>query len=414
MGVDNQDKSLFNYNFFTLFKGSFISQLIPLLISPLITRLYSPSELGVLALFVAITSILGSVVNGRYEQAIMLVKTDLEINLITFLSLFVSFVFSLVLALFLVLFHDSLILFFELPNLSKWIYFIPLVVFSIAAFNTFNFYQLRQKELRYISISEVYKSSVFSLIQLLYPIFQSGVGGLLIGKIISSLIAPFYLFRKSNFNISLINFNQLFQLSKRYINFPKYTSPAILLNNLGSNGIQLLIPVLYSTTTLGFYSLMNKVLSAPFSFIGNSISQAFLKEISNDTKTAYVVTKSILYKLLLIALFGYGISFFFIEDLFQFIYGDQWRLAGTFAKYLIPYFIFKFIASPLTSIHTAFEKQRLSLLLQFIMFVLSVGILFYSYFMKLDFEQFLLSFSVLLSLFYIVRILIIINISKSN
>ena len=89
MGKSDQGKSLFRKNFFTLFKGSFISQLIPLAISPFLTRLYTPEDFGVLSLFVAITSILGSVINGRYEQALMLVNDKRKINLITLLSLLV-------------------------------------------------------------------------------------------------------------------------------------------------------------------------------------------------------------------------------------------------------------------------------------------------------------------------------------
>ena len=140
-------------------------------------------------------------------------------------------------------------------------------------------------------------------------------------------------------------------------------------------------------------------MSAPFGFIGNSISQAFLKEISDSKKNVYDVTKSILLKLVLISFIGYGLSFLLLEDFFQFVYGENWRVAGTFAKYLTPFFIFKFIASPLTSIHTAFEKQRLSFLLQILMFLVSVGSLSYSYISELNFEQFLFLFSVLMSLY---------------
>ena len=82
--------------------------------------------------------------------------------------------------------------------------------------------------------------------------------------------------------------------------------------------------------------------------------------------------------------------------------------------YNLCFFVFKFIASPLTSIHTAFEKQKLSFTLQLIMFVLSVGSLLYAHINLLIFEHYLLLFSVLMSIFYIFRIAIILRISKNN
>ena len=89
-------------------------------------------------------------------------------------------------------------------------------------------------------------------------------------------------------------------------------------------------------------------------------------------------------------------------------------MSGVYAKYLIPFFMFKFIASPLTSIHTAFEKQKLSFNLQLIMFVLSMGSLLYAHIKLWGFEQYLLLFSVLMSIFYIYRVIIILNIAKNQ
>ena len=44
------------------------------------------------------------------------------------------------------------------------------------------------------------------------------------------------------------------------------------------------------------------------------------------------------------------------------------RVAGVYAKYLMPMFILKFVVSPLTNVHSVYEKQKLSLLLQLLMF----------------------------------------------
>lgn len=415
MEVFDKYQSKFAKNFLVLFKGSFLAQFIPLIISPVIARIYTPQEFGVLALFVSIVTIIGSVINGRYEQAIMIVDKKEEIDALTFLSLFISFTLSILLGLLIVFFQSDITQFFDSNSISYWLVFIPLVVFFIGAFNTLNFYYLKQEKLKDISISEIEKSLVFVNVQLVFPLFKSGVFGLIFGKIISTLYAPFYLYFKSDLSWNNFDFDRMIVMAKKYINFPKFTSPAILLNNLGSSGMQLLIPAFYSTMFLGLYSLMNKVMLAPFTFIGNSISQTYLREISESKDAnSYLLTKNVVLKLLIVSVLGYGLSYFFIEDLFEFVYGEKWRLAGTFAKYLIPFFILKFVASPLTSIHTAFQKQKLSLILQFILFALSVGTLIYCHYSNYSFEFFLKMFSVIMSAFYFFRVLVILNISKNN
>ena len=83
-------KSEFTRNVLTLMTGTTIAQAIPIAISPILTRLYTPKDFGVLALFVAITSIFGSIANGRYELAIMLPKKDEDaVNILALGSTFI-------------------------------------------------------------------------------------------------------------------------------------------------------------------------------------------------------------------------------------------------------------------------------------------------------------------------------------
>jgi O-antigen/teichoic acid export membrane protein len=324
---------------------------------------------------------------------------------------------SFILFLFFIFFQSHLLNFFNEPDLDFWIYLIPVVVFLIGTYNTLNYYELRKKNFKKIANSEIYRSTSYTFIQLSFPLVKSGVFGLMIGKITSSLIAPFYLWKNSKFKMGKVNTSLLLILAKRFIDFPKYTNFSILLNNLSVNAINLLIPVLYSTSLLGLYSLMYKVLAAPFAFLGNTINQVFLEDAvrqKNELGQAYKLTKRMVIQLTFVSVIFFGTAYFIVEDLFAFVFGEDWRMSGVYAKYLIPFFTFKFIASPLTSIHTAFEKQKLSFTLQLIMFVLSMGCLLYAYINLWIFEHYLMLFSVLMSIFYILRIIIILRISKNN
>lgn len=72
--VNKYKSSEFIRNFLTLFSGSTISQFIPILISPIISRLFTPEDFGRLAIFMAISTFVGGFMTGAYDTAIMLPK----------------------------------------------------------------------------------------------------------------------------------------------------------------------------------------------------------------------------------------------------------------------------------------------------------------------------------------------------
>ncbi|SVD81723.1 uncharacterized protein METZ01_LOCUS434577, partial [marine metagenome] len=102
-------RSEFSKNVLTLVTGTTIAQAIPIAISPILTRIYTPEDFGVLALFISITTILGTIANGRYELAIVLPKRDNNALELTALSIIITIGFSLLLVILVILFHDSLL-----------------------------------------------------------------------------------------------------------------------------------------------------------------------------------------------------------------------------------------------------------------------------------------------------------------
>ena len=75
-------------NTFFLISGAGLSQLIPFVFSPILTRLYTPEDFGRLAIYMACCSIFSIVSTGLYEMSIMLPKADKKaINILGFICL---------------------------------------------------------------------------------------------------------------------------------------------------------------------------------------------------------------------------------------------------------------------------------------------------------------------------------------
>ena len=110
---------------FTVAGGTFFSQIIPLAILPILTRLYSPEEFGTLALYIAFFSILSVVVTGRYEMAIMLPKKEKDAISLFQISFLFSFIFSIFFLLVILFNSESIISFLKINSSVAWLYFLP-------------------------------------------------------------------------------------------------------------------------------------------------------------------------------------------------------------------------------------------------------------------------------------------------
>ena len=66
-------------------------------------------------------------------------------------------------------------------------------------------------------------------------------------------------------------------MALRYQDFPKFSLWAVLANTMSIHSANLLISSLFSLTTLGFYSIVQRVLGLQSLIIGTSISNVFFQ-----------------------------------------------------------------------------------------------------------------------------------------
>ncbi|MFO7843100.1 MAG: oligosaccharide flippase family protein [Bacteroidales bacterium] len=147
--------SEFYKNVLTLVSGTAIAQAIPILISPILTRLYSPSDFGLIALYLAIVNIFVIVATGRYNLAIMLPEDEKEASDLKFLSIYINLFVSIILLFVVLILNDPVTRILDNEDISVWLYFIPLSVFIRALFKIYEYYENRRKNYKSISFANV-------------------------------------------------------------------------------------------------------------------------------------------------------------------------------------------------------------------------------------------------------------------
>ena len=400
-------KSEFSRNVLTLMTGTTVSQTIPIAISPILTRIYTPDDFGVLALFFAITSIFGYIATARYDMAVMLPEEDDDALNIVILGFILSSIISFILFIFVYLFNHQICVLLNNFSIAPWLYFVPIVVFFMGTFNMLNIYNTRLKNYRTIAKANIHKSLVMSGTQLLIGVVKTGASGLILGEGLARIAANMRLFKNATKDKDLktiISKQKMIFLAKKYIKFPKFSLFASLVSVSSIQLANIIISSLFGATVLGFYYFSQRMLGVPISLISSAVGQVFFQQASaekTETGKATLSYNATLKKMLIIGIPIFTVLFFIVEDIFAFVFGEEWRIAGKYTQIILPLFFIRFVAMPLMFIAPLFEKQKIELVFQFVLFILYMSILFISNYLKLSFENYLIINTFVIGAYYI-------------
>jgi O-antigen/teichoic acid export membrane protein len=409
-------KSEFSKNTITLMIGSVIAQAIPILISPILTRIYTPEEFGIFALYMAFISIGASIVTAKYETAILLPKKEENAKYLVYVSsifaLFFSLLFLIVYAVFDKEFND----FFKVTN--RVFYFVPFGIFLFANYAILLQWANRKKEYNNMNKNRLIQSSSISIFQVLIGLFNKISFGLILSDVIGRIIAILFILRRvlKQIKLATFSFKKAISLIKRYKKFPKYEMPATVLNITSYELVYIIIPIYFSSITAGLYFLVFRVLMTPISFIGTAITEVFKNRAIEDLNK-YGSCRTI-YKKIFLLLFSIGVFPLLIvsvwgQSIFSFIFGEEWKEAGLYAQILAPLALLRLISSPLSYLFIIREKLELDLLIQCIFFILSIISLIIGCFYK-DVYLLVSLLSASGSIFYLIQIVVSFRLSNEN
>jgi O-antigen/teichoic acid export membrane protein len=396
-GIHNKGyfKSETSKNILTLMTGTTIAQAIPIAISPILTRLYTPADFGMLGLFIAITSILGVVANARYELAIMLPEEKDDAISLVVLGFIISSSVSSFLFILVALFHEYFALKLGSKAIEPWLYFVPVTVFFSGLYNVLNYYNLRLKNYNAVAISKVHRTMSGASVSLLHGLFLTGGAGLILAQVFNNFAGIPLLFNKYSENANSraeVSIRKLLENTKRYRRFPMFTLPAGLMNVLSTHLVNILISAFYSISILGSYSLVQRILNLPLQLISDSIGQNYFERASSEYQNHdnFATTfKHTVFHLFMVAIIIFPIIYLSIEDAVVFIFGERWCDAGKYAKIMVPLFAIRFIVAPISISNIINKHNVLGLIWQGALLILSVSILLLSAYYKLEFKTML-------------------------
>ena len=355
-------------NVVVLVTGTVIGQALIFLLTPFLTRTYSPEQFGYLAVYISIVGIISTFSTFRYEVAIALPASDSEAMHIVVLCLILNVLTAVILGLVFWKWGSQYLIKRGIVGFRGGNWLFPMGVVGAGMTQVLTFLALRQNRLTHLAHSRIIQSSGQVGIQVLGASSNSWGFGLPFGDAIARIVTIGVMFWQGFYSkIGQLRFKwkMLFSLAYRYRKFPLLAGGSSLFNTLGFSLPPIMVATMYSTSEAGLFAVSDRLIGLPLALLGQAISQAYLSEcasiIREDRSKLKGLFRQTTYRLALV-----GIPLILLLALVgprgaELLLGHKWSTAGAYVRVLVPMYIVQVVANPVSATLILLERQGLQL-----------------------------------------------------
>jgi len=391
--------------------GSVFAGLCNLIFYPILCRLYTQEEIGLLSGITTIVSLSSIVSTGKYEQAIITTQKKNEAVLLLVLSMLICVCVTIVYYVLLlfglldflkVVFHDEMIM--------KLAFICPFSFVGISAFNCYNEWCIKEK--RYSSLSKNrISNSVFVCFfkTILFKITSGICIGDIFGRFFNGVftLAQFYIHDHKALKKEIITKKRIKFVAIKYRDYPIYIIPDQILNYIAGTLPIYYISYCYDLERLGYYSMSVSILSIPAAFL----EKTFLDLFRSQATDSYNKTGGFreIYVNMLMLLGGAGIvlfvlGFFAIPPVIKAFLGDKWIVTGTISQILFLPSILKFLFLVFSPTWIIKNKLKYRLFWQISNIIVVSAVMLITSYSSISFEQCIIFLGIGMSISYLLGI----------
>lgn len=356
----------------TIISGTVASRIIALAALPIISRIYTPAEFGVLALFRLTVVFVACIASGRYEVALVLPEDKRDASHLLAASVIIATFSSCVAGILFWFFRDQITMLLGAEELNFWLLVAPFIIWILSIANIAEFWVTRSKAFGYLSIGEISGTTVNVSTQIiLYLLFKPGAAGLISGQIGHMLTTLIVCWRGAIVNDALTGLKdfspkRMLELIRRYKSFPLYDAWANLLNVSSREFPVLILGVFFTSTVVGFYSVGYRIMSMPVAVISRNVMRAFLPKATEGYAEGRLddLLMKLLQRMLVVAMTPVLLVMVAGPEVINVVLGPSWEGAGIYIQWLSVFILTMFISPSLLQTLTVMEMQRQRLIYQ--------------------------------------------------
>lgn len=376
-----------------LVTGTVLAQTIPLLMQLILRRLYPVEAFGTYSAYLSLVGMVAVISTLRYDDAIVLPGKDKDSANLLAVSQIFNFAICIILFLTILLFGRQIL---EFINLSSKIsvsvlYIIPAGAFLINIYQAFNYWLIRKKMYRNVSVNKMVRRGTEAVTQVSSSFFKVPSGLILsdIAGQVANVGATVTQGFRNGFGFALVSRNKMRYVLKKYSEFPKFNLIPAFMSTYSFALPPLIINKFYSAGNAGFFDLSKNVLSIPLAFIAVSVSNVLLQKIAElfNKKQSFIgELRPVFYIVLFIIIAEILVISFFGPVLFSFVFGREYYFSGEISRIMVWSFVLNFFISSFSCLFYSMRKIKIYSIWQAIYFIAIISLVFFE---KLDFLSFL-------------------------
>lgn len=354
------------YSTLILSAGTAIGHALLVAVSPIISRIYTPEDFGIFAVFFSIFGLAAMISTFNFHVALPLPEKRQKAISLTALSLIILLLTTFFITVALVFFRSFLTKIPTIDTLGIYIWFLPPALLFAAANITFHYWLLRERNYKLLSITKIYQSVTMAFTQIGLGILHTPVG-LIIGHMAAQFVGIVVMARNvfsDNKNLfKKVRAPDIAAAFREYQQFALTLTPSAM----ASSASELLPPVflaaIFSVEVAGAYAFITRIILGGSGFITQSVGKVFyveaIQRFQESPQRLWGLYLRTCRRLILVGALPFAFLFFFGEIIITFIFGENWLLAGTIASYLAPHFFTFFVSNH--ALHVFVVTNRLSL-----------------------------------------------------
>lgn len=346
--------------------GTAVAQLIAFAAMPVMSRLYTPADFGILAIFLAVSSIVATAVTLRYETAILLPKEESESFFLVLLSFALTVVLGLIFGTTAWLLPEKIKMMLGIFELGGWLLIAVLVGMATAVVAIGSAWLNRQRAYIKLANLRITQSGIGAIFGVGLGIYGQS-SGLLMAQVVTLLVVALVVvvgLRPVSAHWNPHAPRTIRDIAIKHDAVPKYLLPTALLDVVTMQLPVLLITAWFSSEAAGQFSMAWKILALPMALIGGAVGQVFLQRFSHvwpDAQAARRLLYGTWKVLALVGVLPTVLLMTFGEQIFTWILGDAWSEAGNIAVVIAPMLLAILISSPTSGIFQVLGLQKYSL-----------------------------------------------------
>lgn len=362
--------------------GAAAGQAIVLVASPVLTRLYTPEEFGVLAVFASVIGILMSVSAARYEISIPIPKSDTASAAIAVLGLCLVACTTLLSAAGIFFFGDLFVSWTNTDALKPYLWFVPIGLLGIGIYRVLNYWAVRRRAYTIVARTKISQNISRVVSQVGLGLFSAGPAGLIIGDVIgriggtSSLAV--YAWKNDRALFFGTSWRRMQAMARRFRSFPLLSGPSALFNKSALEVPALFFAGLFAPNVAGWFALAQRMIGVPVWLVAESIQQVFLGDAAEQVRNSPREVKRLYIRLSGLLLIGSFVPAVVLglagEWIFSFVFGGEWAVSGQYARWMVIAFVPQVVASPLSMTLNLLERQGVQLCWDFGRLLLLLGV----------------------------------------